>query len=374
MIGLWSFNSHLLGDQFHDHYAVARIALNIIFFCTIVYASATQPSSSVRGAPFNQIRFGTFALLGSYVLLIIGLFLHETRIKMPFGFVLYDWFTEVLRVSANVLIPAGAHAVVTRLLGWMGPSAKWWAFVGDFFVLTARIMALYYLGSLLAHQVLWLQVAQVDTVQTIMVRKNQFDVAFSILLWILAFFILFEAAVALWGDWRGEKDRAAIPRYYYHAIGASLALWVRTLAELIIVVRFHLKQHLLLRDTALSRDTVFGLFTVIFLFLIVRVFQDSSRHIDCAPLLTKMQEETRLHIVRQAQHPTNPNGVAPSMESILQAIGRNPTASLSSQTNTDLNNMPVSVKQDYLDGLVEYLTELRRRHGALKGVNFAREF
>jgi hypothetical protein len=131
---------------------------------------------------------------------------------MPFGFMLYDWFTEVLRVSANVLISAGAHTVVTRLLGWMGPSAKWWAFVGEFFVLTASTMALYYLGSLLADQVLWLQVAQVDTVQTIVGRKNQFNAAFSILLWILAFLILVEAAVALWGSWRGEKDRAAIPR------------------------------------------------------------------------------------------------------------------------------------------------------------------
>jgi hypothetical protein len=140
------------------------------------------------------------------------------------------------------------------------------------------------------------------------------------------------------------------------------------------VVRFHLTQHLPLRDTALARDTVFGLFTVIFLFLVVRVFQDSSRHVDCPPLLTKMQEETRLDIVRQAQHPAIPNGVAPSVESILQAIERNPTTSLSSQTNTDLNNMPVSVKQDYLDDLAEYLTELRRRHGTLKGVNFAREF
>jgi hypothetical protein len=64
MIGLWSFDSQLLGDQFHDHYAVARIALNIIFFCVIVYASTQQQSRAADGAPFNLIRFGTFSLLG----------------------------------------------------------------------------------------------------------------------------------------------------------------------------------------------------------------------------------------------------------------------------------------------------------------------
>jgi hypothetical protein len=144
--------------------------------------------------------------------LIVGLFLHETRLKAPLGFVLYDWVTEAFRVSANVLIPAGAHKVVTRLLGWTGSSARWWSVAGDFMVLVARVMGSYYLGSLLADQVLWLQVAQVDTVETIIWRKNQFDATFSILLWILAFFILIEAAVALWGQWRGEKDPAAIPR------------------------------------------------------------------------------------------------------------------------------------------------------------------
>ena len=62
MKGLWSFDSKLLGYQFHDGYTVARIAVNIIFFCAIVFAFTRQPSSS-PAAPFNRIRYGTYTLL-----------------------------------------------------------------------------------------------------------------------------------------------------------------------------------------------------------------------------------------------------------------------------------------------------------------------
>jgi hypothetical protein len=134
--------------------------------------------------------------------------LHEARLKAPYGFVLYDWFNEVFRVAANVLIPAGAHSVVSRILDWRWPNAKWWGFAGDFIVLVAQVMAFYYLGSLLADQVLWLQIAEVSTAETVSRRKNQFDATFSILLWILALFVLVEAAVALW---REEKDLKEIP-------------------------------------------------------------------------------------------------------------------------------------------------------------------
>ena len=63
MKGIWLLTSHLLGSAFHDNYAVARIAIDIIFFCLILFAYSRQPSSTNSASPFKQIIYGTFALL-----------------------------------------------------------------------------------------------------------------------------------------------------------------------------------------------------------------------------------------------------------------------------------------------------------------------
>jgi hypothetical protein len=77
-------------------------------------------------------------------------------------------------------------------------------------------VALYYLGSLLADQVLWLEVGEVDTIDAVSNRKSQFDAAFAIMQWIVAFYILIEAAVAFSGDWRaeGEAPKVSYPHSY----------------------------------------------------------------------------------------------------------------------------------------------------------------
>jgi hypothetical protein len=140
------------------------------------------------------------------------------------------------------------------------------------------------------------------------------------------------------------------------------------------VVHYHLQRHQPHHNTALARDTVYGLFTVIFLFLSLHTFESSSRHIDCPPLLSQMQEETRLHIVREAQLSTKPEGIAPSVTSILEAIKLDPTRPLTPQTTTSLNSLPADERATYLDNLMEYLEELRQRYDGLQSVNLAREF
>jgi hypothetical protein len=63
MKGLWSLSVHLLGHSFHDQYAVARISLDIVFLCVIIYARTWQPTAHKFKKSFDGIRYGTDVLL-----------------------------------------------------------------------------------------------------------------------------------------------------------------------------------------------------------------------------------------------------------------------------------------------------------------------
>jgi hypothetical protein len=149
---------------------------------------------------------------------------------------------------------------------------------------------------------------------------------------------------------------------------------MQTFSELIIVVRYHLQQHLPLRNTDLARDTVFGLFTVIFLFLIVRAFSNSSKYIDCPPLLIDMQQEIRLYVVQLVQRAVKAGGIAPPLAPALTTLRRDPRSAFSYETTNALNQLPHEERTAFLDSLDNYLDTLNRRYGELEGVNLAREF
>lgn len=66
-------------------------------------------------------------------------------------------------------------------------------------------MALYYLGSLLANQVIWLEVGDPDTLSLVFMRRNQFEAAFAIIQFLIAFLITAAAVVSLWCEWNEDK-------------------------------------------------------------------------------------------------------------------------------------------------------------------------
>jgi len=66
-------------------------------------------------------------------------------------------------------------------------------------------MALYYLGSLLANQVIWLEVGDPDTLSLVFMRRNQFEAAFAIIQFLTAFLIIAAAVVSLSCEWNVDK-------------------------------------------------------------------------------------------------------------------------------------------------------------------------
>ena len=136
---------------------------------------------------------------------IVDLFLHEAQVKAAYGYLIFDWFLSVLKYSSDISILAGAHWIISRQLFGCIRRPRIWLLAGDFLVLTLAVMALYYLGSLLANQVIWLEVGDPDTLSLVFMRRNQFEAAFAIIQFLTAFLIIAAAVVSLSCEWNEDK-------------------------------------------------------------------------------------------------------------------------------------------------------------------------
>jgi len=144
-----------------------------------------------------------------YILTLIDLFLHENRLKTTYGYILLEWFIAIFKVAADVSIVTGAVRVISGQLFYLVKKAKAWLLVGEFFIIMLMVTALYYLGSLLADEVLWLQVADPDVVGGVTARKNKFETAFVMFQFLLTLMALVEAA---WSVWFHRKDGSEVPK------------------------------------------------------------------------------------------------------------------------------------------------------------------
>jgi hypothetical protein len=136
---------------------------------------------------------------------VIDLFLHEGHIKAPYGFLLYSWFLAILKFAADISLLAGTHWVVSRHLFDRVQRAKAWLLAGDFLILTLLVMALYYLCSLLASQILWLLVGDLDTLNEVSGHRNDFQAAYSAIQMLVTVLIVLESLVAVWCEWNEDR-------------------------------------------------------------------------------------------------------------------------------------------------------------------------
>lgn len=125
---------------------------------------------------------------------------------MPCGFLLFDWFLAILKFATDILVLTGAHWVTSTQLFGRVKRPKIWLLAGDFMALALITMALFYLGGLLANQVLWLEVAEPNTITWVFTHRNQIEAAFAIIQWFATLFIVAEAAVSLRGEWSEDGE------------------------------------------------------------------------------------------------------------------------------------------------------------------------
>lgn len=96
----------------------------------------------------------------------------------------------------------GAHRVLTAQVYQCHKTqrlkARVWLYTGEFFILLIQIIALYYLGSLFAHEVLWLGIANTSAVDAVAGRQDSLQSAFFALQWILALMLLCGSLILAW--------------------------------------------------------------------------------------------------------------------------------------------------------------------------------
>lgn len=134
-----------------------------------------------------------------YTITIIDLFLHETQLRTTYGYILLSFFLQAIILISNILFISTVHRLVSiqfydhdKLKRWQ---VKSFFLSGELFVLVLKIMALYYLGSLLANQILWLGISNTNTIEGVMTRRDSFEKAFFALQFVLGFVILVGAVV-----------------------------------------------------------------------------------------------------------------------------------------------------------------------------------
>lgn len=135
----------------------------------------------------------------------MDLFLHDTRLKVAYGYILVDFFLACLKAASNILILAAAHRIVSgqlfecvQMMQRKQLKAKIWLFMGEFLIITLMIMALYYVGSLLSYEALWLGIADTDTVEEMEGRRNNLQSAFFAIQLVLTFMVFCGACLLSW--------------------------------------------------------------------------------------------------------------------------------------------------------------------------------
>ena len=211
--GTWLFPTNLVGTGFTDHLALARIIINIMVFVPIAWfcwAWFTDSSKEAYAFPFSNVRHGTYALALSvlphvagtinkvltraddrwYLFLVLDLGLHEGQIATTYGYIITDFFwTWVCRIS-EVLLIAGTHRVVCREIFANMKRPLIWRLGISFVTLVLAAMALFEMGSRLATEVLWLQVADYSDVLFALGKQNAFATAFVVLQFLLTLAIM----------------------------------------------------------------------------------------------------------------------------------------------------------------------------------------
>ncbi|OCK81696.1 hypothetical protein K432DRAFT_403557 [Lepidopterella palustris CBS 459.81] len=370
MKGLWALKVHLTGTSFKGNYELARIIIDIIFFVAIIYAWTRQPAREKKRKAYHGIIYSADILLAWYLLTLIDLFLHEARLNATYGYILFYFFIACLKFAADFLILAGTHRVTSGLLFYQIKKAKIWHLVGEFIIIVLMITALYYLGSLLADEILWLQVADSDAIQSVNTRKNKLEAAFVILQFFLTLMTL---AATMLSAWIYLDDDSEIPRQSYIAVAATGTLWIRSFSELVIVLRYDLLQHAMPKGTPIARDVIYGLCTVVFLILMAIVQQNLSAYEASHPIEAQIEEDSRVHLIGIVNAAAAAGEQLPAVSAAIATMRGNSRNALSDLTKQDFDNLRAAERTRLQQLHLDYLNRLDQKYGHMAPVDRTRE-
>jgi len=288
-------SANLLGSSFTNSYALARIIIDIILLILISFAVYRIKPIEDESGRNTEIVYAGYVLLVWYILNIIDLFLHEGQITTAYGYILFYFPILFSRFTADILLLFGTQILISYQLAFqLRKQIRALRLAGSFVLLVLCTIALYYIFSTLAVEVLWLQMADPAIISGVASRQNQFEVSFFIVQFLLMLAMAIGTAIVVW-LW--QHRGGSIPRHAYLSLGIASVLWIRSFAEVIIVIRYHFLNVSSPGNLYVSRDAIYGICTLCLLLLVKILLEDPASLNYNAVTKESLSEETRTHLL-----------------------------------------------------------------------------
>jgi hypothetical protein len=163
-------------------------------------------------------------------------------------------------------------------------------------------------------------------------------------------------------------------QHAYLSAAIAFILWIRSFAELIIVIHYDYLHHSTLRNTYIVRDTVYGLCSFVFLLLVDLLARDASNQDPRTISQAKIEEETRRYLLGEVESATLAGKQPQDFHAVLQTVRQAPDTALSNITRQELGNMVQTDSANLRELHERYLEKLEDKFGHLKAVDLTREF
>lgn len=381
--------THLVGSLFKDKYTLGQIVVDIIFAaaiaCVLVLTRGSKKIFEVNQRSSKGLLIGIIALLLWYLLTIIDLFLHEARIAVQYNYFFIEVPLAALQFCAEGFLVATTYRIVVLHLLQQTRKAKIALILGEVLNLTLIITALYSIGSLVARQIVWLQLADEKARNGFARPQRRFEAAFYGLQFCMGLLATGFAGLNLWGHY-AVGDIASVSRLverqtFFELTGilqithkilfATFSLWIWCISETAFVVKYHLGNCIPAKNTGLARDTIFGLFMLIFLIAIA--FDGTDRrqgttdriHLtsDLSALLAKMKAAARTYIIDTLHARANDNEKPPPFKDVVRDLRRTPNAPFKRGIRDERAALDASSQRLVDEWYREYVTELEGKYG-----------
>lgn len=369
--GLWGEDVRFEGSVFKNHYELATIIVYCIFFAGIIWAWSQIGKPSLRPGegdiiakskgPFNRLESGTALLVFWYAFTILNLFIIETRAKVKYGYMLmYVWITG-LKLFADILLLVVAHRVCACMMSrYRGKLAAYWLLTGDFLAITLAAIALYYIGSAAATEILFLNEADNSLVRDINGRELKLQAAFYSVQAGLSIFVLVGAILHII---RCAKVVGYPLSPTRHAFKAIVFIFIRNLSELIINLHYGLFGHNAKSYVPVAQGAVYGLCSYLFLHYITKAGQAITR-IDLAyEILAEGQHIARSEIVKQIENDIADGRRPPPMQQILEEMLMEPDETLPADREERMRLWQDDDIRKIVEEHRKFLEELQEQHG-----------
>jgi hypothetical protein len=151
-------------------------------------------------------------------------------------------------------------------------------------------------------------------------------------------------------------------------------LWIRSITELIIVIRYDYHHHSTLRNTYVARDFVYGSCSFAFLLLVDLLARDASNQDPRIITQAKIEEETRRYLLGVVESTIIPGQQPPDFREVVQAVRQDPDTALSDITRRRLGDMLRNDSEKLRRLHRDYLENVENSFGNLQAVDLVREF